>query len=528
MPTLRVIGAGRAGSSIAEALRRAGWSVLDVLHHGHDLRRAADGCDLLLLAVPDGAIAEVAQRVTPVASTVVAHLAGSLGPEALLPHDRRAALHPMVVLSDPATGADRLAGAWFAVAGDPLALEAVTAVGGRVFAVAEDHRPAHHAACALAANHTTALLGVVERVAARVGLPLAPYVELAAGAVADAAEHGPARALTGPVARGDWATVAAHLAALAEADRPSYLALAAEAAQLAGRRLPAGLGVPDGLTVLHEKAALRKALDQARAAGLTVGLVPTMGALHDGHAALIRRAAEECDLVAVTVFVNPLQFDRAEDLAAYPRTLDDDVDLAGRTGAGVLFAPSASEVYGSASARTRVHVEGLADRLEGASRPGHFDGVATVCAKLFGIAGACRAYFGEKDFQQVAVVRRLVHDLDLPVEVVTCPTVRAADGLALSSRNALLTGEERDVAPKLYRALHVGALLVARGVRSPEAVAAAVREAVEAEPLFRLDRVDVVDADTLDPPHERTARLRILAAAFLGRTRLVDTLGVDL
>ena len=285
---------------------------------------------------------------------------------------------------------------------------------------------------------------------------------------------------------------------------------------------------PGCAVVLAEKAALRQALDQARAAGLTVGLVPTMGALHGGHEALIRRAAEECDLVAVTVFVNPLQFDRPEDLAAYPRSLDADVDLAARAGAAVLFAPSASEMYGTAPERTRVHVEGLADRLEGSSRPGHFDGVATVCAKLFGVAGACRAYFGEKDFQQVAVVRRLVHDLDLPVEVVVCPTVRAADGLALSSRNALLTAEERDVAPALYRALHVGALLVARGARDADAIADAVRREVEAEPRFRLDRVDVVDADTLEAPDGRTTRIRILVAAFLGPARLVDTLGVDL
>ena len=283
------------------------------------------------------------------------------------------------------------------------------------------------------------------------------------------------------------------------------------------------------LEVIHEKAALRKALDQARAAGRTVGLVPTMGALHDGHASLIRRAAAECDVVAVTVFVNPLQFDRADDLAAYPRTLDADVGVARRAGASLVFAPSAEEVYGGQSATTtRVHVEGLADRLEGAARPGHFDGVATVCAKLFGVAGPCRAYFGEKDFQQVAVVRRLVHDLDLPVDVVACPTVRDHDGLALSSRNALLTGEERAVAPALHRALRAGAGLVAEGERDPEAIAAAVAAEIGREPRFRVDRVDVVDADTLESPGEHTARLRILAAAFLGRARLIDNVEVVL
>ncbi len=278
------------------------------------------------------------------------------------------------------------------------------------------------------------------------------------------------------------------------------------------------------VTVLHEKAALRRALDEARRSGSSVGLVPTMGALHDGHAALIRRAAAECDVVAVTIFVNPLQFDRADDLAGYPRTLEDDVAVAAAAGAALVFAPTVAEVFPE-GASTRVRVEGLADRLEGAARPGHFDGVATVCTKLFGIAGPCRAYFGEKDFQQVAVVRRLVLDLDLPVEVVACPTVRAADGLALSSRNALLTPEERAVAAGLQRALRHGALAVAHGERDPEAIAAAVASEVEREPRFRLDRVDVVDAEALAPPGDGTTRLRILAAAFIGRARLIDNVG---
>ncbi len=527
MPTLRVVGAGRAGRSLEEALRRAGWRVRPTLHHGDDLTRAATGCDLLVLAVPDAAVGTTAARVAPQPTTVIAHLAGSFGVEALGRHPRRAALHPVVALPDPATGADRLPGAWFAVAGDPLVLEVVAALGGRSFTVADEDRPAHHAACAVAANHVTALLGVVERLVGAAALPLAPYVDLTAGAVAAVAERGPAAALTGPVARGDWSTVAAHLAALAEADRPAYLAVAAEAARLAGRTLPAGLGVGGGAAVVHEKAALRKALDQARAAGLSVGLVPTMGALHDGHASLIRRAAAECDLVAVSVFVNPLQFDHSDDLAAYPRTLDRDVNVAVEAGAALVFAPSTEEVYGPGGPATLVHVEGLADRLEGAARPGHFDGVATVCTKLFGVAGPCRAYFGEKDFQQVAVVRRVVHDLDLPVEIVPCPTVRDHDGLALSSRNALLSPDERAVAPALHRALQAGAGVTVAGERDPMAVAAAVAAALEGEPRFRLDRVDVVDGDTLEPPGEHTTRLRILAAAFLGRARLIDNVEVS-
>jgi len=281
------------------------------------------------------------------------------------------------------------------------------------------------------------------------------------------------------------------------------------------------------LSLIKSKAALRKVLERGRAAGLTVGVVPTMGALHRGHEALIRRAYDECDLVAVTVFVNPLQFDHADDLVAYPRCLDDDVVLAVGAGASAVFAPSTAEMYGAGTG-AQVQVAGLADRLEGAARPGHFDGVATVCTKLFAIAGPCRAYFGEKDFQQLAVVRRLVHDLDLPVEVVACPTVRDDDGLALSSRNALLNSRERAAAPALHLALRCGADLVARGERDPAAIASAIVDEFRGEPLLRLDRVDVVDADTLESPDQHTTRMRILAAAFLGRTRLIDNLGVEI
>src|SRR5438270_4409324 len=210
-------------------------------------------------------------------------------------------------------------------------------------------------------------------------------------------------------------------------------------------------------------AAFSEALDAERRAGRVVGLVPTMGALHDGHASLVRRAADECDVVAVTVFVNPLQFGAGEDLDAYPRTLDADVALAERSGASIVFAPTVAEMYGDGT-WTTVSVAGeMTSVLEGASRPGHFDGVATVVAKLFAMAGRCRAYFGEKDFQQLAIVRRMATDLSFPVEIVPCPTVRADDGLALSSRNAYLSAEERAAAPVLHRALRAGADAVLAG-----------------------------------------------------------------
>ena len=205
------------------------------------------------------------------------------------------------------------------------------------------------------------------------------------------------------------------------------------------------------MDVLETVAECRAALDRARAAGRVVGLVPTMGALHDGHASLLDRARAECDVVVVSIFVNPLQFGDPEDIAHYPRTLERDLLTCAESGADVVFVPSVGEMYPSwpDAPSTTVSVSGVSEGWEGASRPGHFDGVATVVAKLFTIAGPCRAYFGLKDFQQLAVVRRMALELSLPVEVIGCPIVREADGLALSSRNVRLSATERQAATVL-------------------------------------------------------------------------------
>lgn len=243
MPAVRVIGSGRAGQSLLRALTRAGWTGLPLLGRGDDPTGAAAGTDLLVLAVPDGAVAEVAGRVDPVAGTVVAHLAGSLGLDVLARHPRRAALHPLVSLPSAEVGARRLEGAWFAVAGDPLAEQVVADLGGRTIEVADGDRARYHAAAVVAANHVVALMGQVERLAAASGLPLAPFVDLARGALENCAEAGPAAALTGPVARGDWATVARHLAALDPSERPAYRSMAVEAARLAGRDADIGVEV---------------------------------------------------------------------------------------------------------------------------------------------------------------------------------------------------------------------------------------------------------------------------------------------
>ncbi|MCU1453884.1 MAG: hypothetical protein JWN46_2030 [Acidimicrobiales bacterium] len=240
---LRVIGPGRAGTALARALEGVGWEVAGVLGRQDDPAGAAAGVDLLVIATQDGAVAEVAGRVAPVESTVVAHLAGSLGLDALAPHPRRAGLHPLVALTDGAVGAERLAaGAWFAVAGDPLAQDVVRALGGRWFEIADADRAAYHAAACMASNHLVALLGQVERVIADIGVPLAAELDLVRATIDNVARLGPAGALTGPVARGDWSTVARHLDALDLSERPAYLALAA-----AARRLVDGGGLPGHL-----------------------------------------------------------------------------------------------------------------------------------------------------------------------------------------------------------------------------------------------------------------------------------------
>jgi predicted short-subunit dehydrogenase-like oxidoreductase (DUF2520 family) len=240
-PRVRVIGAGRAGGSLATALYRAGWQVVGLLGRDDDLTTAASGCDLLVIATPDGAVASVAAAVEPHEGTVVAHLAGSLGLDVLAPHRRTAALHPLVSLPDPEVGAARLSGAWFAVAGDPLAQRAVADLGGRWFEVADDQRTTYHAAAAVASNHLVALLGQVERIAAEIDVPVQAYLDLAVASLANVAQLGPAGALTGPVARGDWETVRRHLGAIDPSERTAYVALAAQAARLAGRELPADL-----------------------------------------------------------------------------------------------------------------------------------------------------------------------------------------------------------------------------------------------------------------------------------------------
>jgi pantoate--beta-alanine ligase len=268
----------------------------------------------------------------------------------------------------------------------------------------------------------------------------------------------------------------------------------------------------------------KQAMDGARARGEVVGLVPTMGDLHEGHALLIRTARDACGFVAVSIFVNPLQFGSRADLGAYPRRLDMDRAMASALGADVLFAPGEAEMYPDGGPQVTVDPGPLGGRLEGASRPSHFRGVLTVVAKLFALAGPCHAYFGEKDAQQLALVRRMVHDLNIPVEVVACPTVRAADGLAVSSRNARLSSRERAAACVLFDSLSTAAALVRRGERRSDLLKAEMARRIGAEPLARLDYVAVVDEERWEEPSVIESPSRALVAARFGETRLIDNL----
>jgi pantoate--beta-alanine ligase len=280
------------------------------------------------------------------------------------------------------------------------------------------------------------------------------------------------------------------------------------------------------MQLLSTVQEMRAACRAVRQGGQSLGLVPTMGALHAGHIALVRAARAECDAVAASIFVNPTQFGPNEDFAKYPRTFEKDCELLEREGVSLVFAPQPEEMYPE-GASTFVEVEEVGDRLDGASRPGHFRGVATVVAKLFHIVAPHKAFFGQKDAAQVAVLRRMVRDLNFDLELVVCSTVREPDGLALSSRNHYLSAEERTRALVLSRALDV----ISAGYRAGEENVARLLEAgrnvIAAQPEVRLDYLEIVDWDTLLPLTEARAGGLVAVAAYLGSTRLIDNTLLD-
>ena len=276
-----------------------------------------------------------------------------------------------------------------------------------------------------------------------------------------------------------------------------------------------------------------KTIDEMRAASRAsrrherrLGFVPTMGALHQGHLSLVRAARAKCDVVAVSIFVNPLQFGPSEDLAKYPRTFERDRELLAREGVDILFAPAPEEMY-PAGAVTYVTVEGLSEKLCGRSRPGHFRGVTTVVAKLFHIVEPDLAFFGQKDAAQATIIRRMVRDLNLPVEIVVCPIVREPDGLAMSSRNAYLSPQERKAALVLHRALTEVKSRFDQGERNAFTLTEAGKRVLAHEPGVRLDYFEIVDPATLDPVQELTRSALVAVAAYVGNTRLIDNILLD-
>ncbi len=266
---------------------------------------------------------------------------------------------------------------------------------------------------------------------------------------------------------------------------------------------------------------VRTQVRDARSAGKSIACVPTMGALHGGHEALFDRAREGCGFVVATSFVNPTQFSEQADLKRYPRSPEDDLAIYRRHGVDVLFAPSDIEIYPRPST-TFVSVEGLTDGLCGAFRPGHFRGVTSVVMKLLNIVTPDRAYFGEKDYQQLTVIRRMVDDLNMPVEIVPVETVREPDGLAMSSRNEKLTAKQRAAALTLSRALQAARRSISSGEQDPASLKAAAALKFDVEPLLRLEYFEIVDPDSLNPVKEIEGPVRIAVAAWAGKTRLID------
>ncbi|WP_318369469.1 pantoate--beta-alanine ligase [Enterobacter sp.] len=282
------------------------------------------------------------------------------------------------------------------------------------------------------------------------------------------------------------------------------------------------------MLIIETVALLRQHIRRAHQEGKRIAMVPTMGNLHDGHMKLVDEAKNAADIVVATIFVNPMQFDRADDLARYPRTLQEDCEKLNKRKVDIVFAPAPDQIYpqGTAS-QTWVEVPGLSDMLEGASRPGHFRGVATVVSKLFNLVQPDVACFGEKDFQQLAVIRKMVADMGYDIEIIGVPTVRAKDGLALSSRNSYLTAEQRKIAPGLSKVMNTVAEKLLAGEKDfDELVAVAETELNNSG--FRADDIQIRDADTLQEASATSTRLVILMAAWLGQARLIDNRIVEL
>jgi len=281
------------------------------------------------------------------------------------------------------------------------------------------------------------------------------------------------------------------------------------------------------MEIVREISQMKAITRAATARGQRIGFVPTMGALHEGHLSLVHRARETADVVVASIFVNPTQFGPHEDYTRYPRNLGRDAALLAQEGVHYLFAPSVEEIYPAGYA-THIEVEGLGERLCGRSRPGHFRGVTTVVLKLFSIVSPHYAFFGQKDAQQVAIIKKMVEDLNLDVEIIVCPIVREADGLAMSSRNRYLNAEQRQSAMILYRALQRARRMIEAGATNAAEIIQLMQETIASEPLARVDYIEIVNAKTLEPLTTLTGECLIALAVFVGPARLIDNFVVTL
>ncbi|GAA2760514.1 pantoate--beta-alanine ligase [Actinopolymorpha rutila] len=542
--SLAVIGAGRTGGSVTPAARAAG---LDVRVGTRGTAAVtAGGSDITLLCVPDESISAVCAEVATATDlpAYVGHVSGATGLDALEPAARRGAqifrLHPLQTIPAPGTS---LAGVPAAVTGSsPAAAEVARTLARRLgmvpFDLAEEHRAAYHAGAVLASNFVLTLAETAADLLTRAGVKdaRAALTPLLLSTAANWAGAGPA-ALTGPIARGDEETVRAHqaaLAGLAPELLPAYTALADRTRAVAAVAAYKNQGGTPVSTpkIVRTREELRAALAPARRAGTRIGLVPTMGFLHEGHASLLRAARERCDVVVMSLFVNPTQFGPNEDLAAYPRDEAADLAMAAAAGVDLVYAPAADHVYPPGFATT-VEVGGeLTNVLCGdPARRGaaHFRGVTTVVAKLLNAVGPDVAFFGQKDAQQAIVVRAMARDLELPVEIAVLPTVREPDGLAMSSRNVYLTAEERIRARALNQALTVAAdtaRTAGEGSAIRDALAAAGKVLADAgiEPEY----LEARDAENLTVAERFGDRPVLIAvAARVGRARLIDNVVVQ-
>ncbi|WP_425441228.1 pantoate--beta-alanine ligase [Ruania alba] len=582
-----VVGAGRVGAVLASALRAAGHAVVGasgsseeskdridaLLPHVPvlDVRDVVERSELVLLTVPDDVLADLVSGLARLGAfqpgQLLVHTAGRYGVDVLAPARAAGAIplavHPAMTFTGTSVDLGRLEGAPFAVTADapvlPIAQALVVEIGGEPVVLDESARPLYHAALAHGANHLVTLTAQATRVLAAAGVPeggtlLRPLLS----AALDGALRGGESTLTGPIVRGDSGTVAGHLAALVTlaAQEPSlvdvpetYTGLARATVQrcLATRRITettagrlldalepasrtatqaAAEGAPEtvaGPEVVHTVAELRQRRESWTE---PVAVVMTMGALHEGHLALVRHARTVAPKVLVTIFVNPLQFGADEDLDAYPRTLETDVAALAEEGVDLVFAPSVAEMYPDGDPQVTVTSGRMGQVLEGAARPSHFDGMLTVVSKLLHLTRADVSVFGQKDAQQLALVRRLVADQNIGVRIEGVPIVREPDGLAMSSRNVYLDERERAAALVLSRAIRAGASEAADGGSVGDVLAAAHQELDGRHACVQPAYLEVVDERTMEPlapdSMDRQTPAVLVVAARVGNTRLLD------